>query len=159
MFRKDLYYRLNTINVTLPPLRTRREDIPILVDYLLKRASEQANRPVPTLAPEVLRFLFAYDYPGNVRELANELSRLVALTQPGGTTTKELLSEKFFPEKAAAYNWGGSLEERVCLFEKEEINRALESARFVKAQAARILGIPVSTLRYKMEKYCIADGE
>ncbi len=159
LFRKDLYYRLNTINLTLPPLRTRREDIPLLVDYLLKRATEQASRPLPTLAPEVLRFLFAYDYPGNVRELANELSRLVALTPAGGTVTKDLLSDKFFPDKTAAYNWGGSLEERVCLFEKEEIGRALESARFVKAQAARILGIPVSTLRYKMEKYSIADGE
>ncbi len=160
LFRKDLYYRLNTINVTLPPLRERREDIAILVDYLLKRSAGQARRPIPTLSPEVLRFLFAYDYPGNVRELANELSRLVALTPPGGVAAKELLSEKFFPPQAGlAFNWGGSLEERVCLFEKEEINRALESARFVKAQAARILGIPVSTLRYKMEKYGIADAE
>ena len=160
LFRKDLYYRLNTINVTLPPLRERREDIAILVDYLLKRASEQAHRPVPTLSPEVLRFLFAYDYPGNVRELANELSRLVALTPPGGTSTKEMLSEKFFPRQSGlSFNWGGSLEERVCLFEKEEITRALESARGVKAQAARILGVPVSTLRYKMEKYGIDDAE
>ncbi|MCI0406812.1 MAG: sigma 54-interacting transcriptional regulator [candidate division Zixibacteria bacterium] len=160
LFRKDLYYRLNTINVTLPPLRERREDIAILVDYLLKRSAEQARRPVPTLSPEVLRFLFAYDYPGNVRELANELSRLVALTPPGGVAAKEMLSEKFFPRQAGlAFNWGGSLEERVCLFEKEEIARALESARLVKAQAARILGIPVSTLRYKMEKYGIADAE
>ncbi|MGH8004807.1 MAG: sigma 54-interacting transcriptional regulator [Limisphaerales bacterium] len=160
LFRKDLYYRLNTINVTLPPLRERREDIAILVDYLLKRSAEQARRPAPTLSPEVLRFLFAYDYPGNVRELANELSRLVALTPPGGEATKEMLSEKFFPRQAGlSLNWGGSLEERVCLFEKEEIGRALESARFVKAQAARILGIPVSTLRYKMEKYGIADAE
>ncbi|HLG93326.1 MAG TPA: sigma 54-interacting transcriptional regulator, partial [candidate division Zixibacteria bacterium] len=62
LFRKDLYYRLNTINVTLPPLRERREDIAILVDYLLKRSAEQARRPAPTLSPEVLRFLFAYDY-------------------------------------------------------------------------------------------------
>lgn len=160
LFRKDLYYRLNTINVTLPPLRERREDIPILVDYLLKRAAEQAHRTAPALSPEVLRFLFAYGYPGNVRELANELSRLVALTPPGSAAGKELLSEKFFPNQAGpAFDWGGSLEERVCLFEKEEISRALESARFVKAQAARILGIPVSTLRYKMEKYGIADAE
>lgn len=160
LFRKDLYYRLNTINVTLPPLRERREDISILLDYLLKRAAEQARRPAPTLSPEVLRFLFAYDYPGNVRELANELSRLVALTPPGGVAAKEMLSEKFFPRQVGpSFNWDGSLEERVCLFEKEEIVRALESARFVKAQAARILGIPVSTLRYKMEKYGIADAE
>ncbi|MCI0331534.1 MAG: sigma 54-interacting transcriptional regulator [candidate division Zixibacteria bacterium] len=160
LFRKDLYYRLNTINVTLPPLRERREDISLLVDYLLKRAAEQAHRPVPTLSPEVLRFLFAYDYPGNVRELANELSRLVALAPPSGVATKEILSEKFFPRPTgSSLDWDGSLEERVCLFEKEEIVRALESARFVKAQAARILGVPVSTLRYKMEKYGIADTE
>lgn len=89
-FREDLYYRLNVIPIPLPPLRQRREDIPVLARHFLRRYAEQNKCPVPELAPGVLEALTAYDWPGNVRELENALERLVVLAD-GGPITPDLL--------------------------------------------------------------------
>jgi DNA-binding NtrC family response regulator len=89
-FREDLYYRLNVIPVLLPPLRERRDDIPLLAQYFLRRYSEQHKCVVPELTPGVLEGLKAHDWPGNVRELENTLERLIVMAD-GGPLTSELL--------------------------------------------------------------------
>ena len=93
-FRKDLYYRLNVFPVRLPPLRERVEDIPALAEYFLRMYRERARRAVPGITPEALRCLRAYPFPGNVRELENEIERAVALAEPGQPIGLAQLSER-----------------------------------------------------------------
>ncbi len=93
-FRKDLYYRLNVFPVRLPPLRERVEDIPALAEYFLRMYRERARRAVPGITPEALRCLRAYPFPGNVRELENEIERAVALAEPGQPIGLTQLSER-----------------------------------------------------------------
>jgi Nif-specific regulatory protein len=91
-FREDLYYRLNVIPIVLPPLRERREDIPLLARHFLRRYAEQHKCPVPELTAEVMEWLQGYDWPGNVRELENTLERLIVLSD-GGPVTAEVLRQ------------------------------------------------------------------
>jgi len=93
-FRKDLYYRLSVFPILLPPLRDRAEDIPTLAEYFLRVYRERARRAVPSISPEALRCLRAYPFPGNVRELENEIERAVALAEPGQPIGPEHLSDR-----------------------------------------------------------------
>jgi two-component system response regulator HupR/HoxA len=93
-FRKDLYYRLNVFPIRLPPLRERTEDIPALANHFLRVYRERARRAVPAIAPEAMRSLRAYPFPGNVRELENEIERAVALAEPGQSIGLAELSER-----------------------------------------------------------------
>jgi two-component system response regulator HupR/HoxA len=93
-FRKDLYYRLNVFPIRLPPLRERSEDVPILAEHFLRVYRERARRAVPSISAEAMRHLRAYPYPGNVRELENEIERAVALADPGRPIGPEHLSER-----------------------------------------------------------------
>jgi transcriptional regulator with PAS, ATPase and Fis domain len=93
-FRQDLYYRLNVFPVTLPPLRERSADIPALAEHFLRIHRERARRAIPSLAPEALRSLQAYPFPGNVRELENEIERAVALAEDGKPIGPEHLSAR-----------------------------------------------------------------
>jgi two-component system response regulator HupR/HoxA len=93
-FRKDLYYRLNVFPIRLPPLRERIEDIPTLAEHFLRVYRERARRAVPSISPEAMRCLQAYPFPGNVRELENEIERAVTLADPGRTVGLEHLSER-----------------------------------------------------------------
>jgi transcriptional regulator with PAS, ATPase and Fis domain len=93
-FRKDLYYRLNVFPIRLPPLRERVEDIPTLAEHFLRVYRERARRAVPSIAPEAMRCLRAYPFPGNVRELENEIERAVALADPGQPIGLDHLSER-----------------------------------------------------------------
>ena len=93
-FRKDLYYRLDVFPIRLPPLRERAEDIPALADYFLRVYRERARRAVPSISPEALRCLRAYPFPGNVRELENEIERAVALADDGRPIGPEHLSDR-----------------------------------------------------------------
>jgi transcriptional regulator with PAS, ATPase and Fis domain len=92
-FREDLYYRLNVVHITIPPLRTRREDIPVFLRYFLGAYAEQHRMAVPELAPEVLAHLVAYDWPGNVRQLKNVTERLIVRAHAGVATLADLPSE------------------------------------------------------------------
>src|SRR6185295_16178586 len=76
-FREDLYYRLNVIDITIPPLRSRREDIPVLLEHYLRRFSQQHGAPAPTIASDAMKWLTAYEWPGNVRQLRNVAERLI----------------------------------------------------------------------------------
>ncbi len=145
-FREDLYYRLAVVTIPIPPLRDRREDVPLLVSKLMERLSAEAGRPPREVPPAVMRALERYDWPGNVRELENEVRRLVALG--GEVLTEEDLSPAVRERRAAAPS-GGSLEE----VELAHIRRTLVASGGNLTEAARLLGIDYSTLYRKMKRH------
>jgi transcriptional regulator with GAF, ATPase, and Fis domain len=159
-FREDLYYRLKVLEVILPPLRERREDIPSLVEHFLKRAVGQ--EPPPSVDPRVLELLKAYDWPGNVRELENEVSRMVAFSDD--VIVPDILSESVRGGRGVyASSLGGegcgNLAELVARVETSEISRALRMAEGNKTRASQTLGISRFTLQRKLDKYEIEFEE
>ena len=150
-FREDLYYRLNVVSIELPPLRERREDIPLLVEHFLKRfAGEGQAREV---SKEALDRLVKHDYPGNVRELENLVHRAVVLSRGPLLTTADLpLNVRELRVEAAA-DEPATFTGRVEAFEKGLIREALERAEGVQTRAARLLGMSERHLRYKLQKY------
>ena len=146
-FREDLYYRIKVLEIELPPLCQRREDIPVLVDFFLER---YAARTVH-FAPEALDVLIKYPFPGNVRELEHVVQRTVALVR--GQIIRPLdLPEEIRHYRAATQ---GTLTERLEAVEKEMLISALERKDWVQTQAAEHLGISERVLRYKMKKYAL----
>ncbi|MFN0243637.1 MAG: sigma 54-interacting transcriptional regulator [Planctomycetota bacterium] len=156
-FREDLYYRVHVLAITLPPLRERREDVPLLADSLLARAARDAGRAVPHLPQEVIAALVSYDWPGNVRELENEMRRLVVLAQ--GDVRLEQLSTAVLERKArlgAPAPTGienGDIRAAVADLERRSIELALSRARGNKSRAAAELGISRFALQRKLDKY------
>lgn len=144
-FREDLYYRLKVMEIKIPPLRQRREDIPCLVDYFLEH---YAKRPL-SLAPAALDVLIKYPFPGNVRELEHVIQRTVTLAR-GPVIRSADLPEEIRHHQATTQ---GSLEERLEAVERELLLSALEKKDWVQTQAAELLGISERVLRYKMKKY------
>lgn len=166
-FRSDLFYRLNGMRFTLPPLRERKEDIPLLVEHFLKKYSlrgmnqlsqQNGHHPpfmVPTLDPKIMELLLNYYWPGNVRELENEVKRLLISSRGEDRISFALLSgslEKFSNGKSSQPT---SLLTRLAEYEKEQIEKALAKSNGVKAKAARLLNIDEALLRYKLKKYNI----
>ena len=160
-FREDLYYRLNVINVTLPPLRDRREDIPLLVDFFMTKVSERMKREKPTLDSRTLYYLYHYDWPGNVRQLENEVERMVALSSEA--VTPDYLSPALVTGSTGRAGRGGeptfqgTLKEQVAAatekVERKVIADSLAENKWNKSQTARKLGISRPTLDQKIEKY------
>ncbi|MBN2124814.1 MAG: sigma-54-dependent Fis family transcriptional regulator [Deltaproteobacteria bacterium] len=155
-FREDLYYRLNVVNLVIPPLRERREDIPLLAKQFLDRFSEGNRKRVRGFTPQAMDRLIKYEWPGNVRELMNAVERGVVLTR------SEYLDEEDLPlavlgeeEALPAAGTGGAPEESLPLEEVERstILRTLEAAGGNKSEAARRLGITRKTLHKKLKKY------
>lgn len=155
--RADLYFRLNVMTLTLPPLRERRDDIPLLAYFLLRKFAVMMDRPVKEISPEAMQRLSEYDYPGNVRELSNFIERGVALAE-GETLEVEHLPQHlgkltvrvFTPPLATA---PATLEAQ----EREHILRALQAARGNRSEAARMLGIDRVSLWRKLKKYGLYD--
>ncbi|MHB1021457.1 MAG: sigma-54-dependent transcriptional regulator [Acidobacteriaceae bacterium] len=154
-FREDLFYRLNVISLELPPLRNRREDVPLLAAHFLKRYTEENELPARTLAPEAMRVLMDYDWPGNVRELENIIERGVVLSA-GPVIGVDLL-----PGHLTGRNFSSSLLEHrpdSSLFDiMEEIERRiivdmLERANWNQTEAAERFKIPLSTLNQKIKR-------
>jgi DNA-binding NtrC family response regulator len=151
--RSDLYFRLNVVTLSLPSLRERRDDIPLLAYFLLRKFAVMMDRPLKEITPEAMQRLVEYDYPGNVRELSNFIERGVALAQ-GEQLDLEHLPQHlgkltvrvFAPTRAAA---PATLEAQ----EKEHILRALEMADGNRSEAARMLGIDRVSLWRKLKKY------
>jgi DNA-binding NtrC family response regulator len=151
--RSDLYFRLNVVTLSLSPLRERRDDIPLLAYFLLRKFAVMMDRPLKEITPEAMQRLVEYDYPGNVRELSNFIERGVALAQ-GEQLDLEHLPQHlgkltvrvFAPTRAAA---PATLEAQ----EKEHILRALEMADGNRSEAARMLGIDRVSLWRKLKKY------
>jgi DNA-binding NtrC family response regulator len=158
-FRQDLFYRLSPVTFVLPPLRDRVEDIPLLIGHFLARAcSETGHRVV--LSREAMRAMCAFNWPGNVRDLDNEIRKLVLLSAPDEEIGADRLSRKFFDrasELGPAQN--KPIPDHFCLYdhvaqiEARYIARALAESGGVKKHAALRLGIPESTLRLKMKQY------
>ncbi len=159
-FREDLYYRINVLTIQLPPLRARREDIPLLAGALLARAAREASRSAPKLPLEVLAALAAHDWPGNVRELENEMRRVLLMAED--SVRLEHLSPTVL-ERAGRPNATstapvapvvvGDLRSAVETFERTAIDEALRRAGGNKSRAAKELGISRFALQRKLEKY------
>jgi DNA-binding NtrC family response regulator len=160
-FRADLYYRLNVIPITIPPLRERKEDIPLLVDHFLERFTGGEKR----VSDAAMDILMSYDWPGNVRELENIIERAVIL-EDGDEVTAESLNVSIFPErlrKQARAISGGELGVTGVTLEELErryLLQTLEETGWKKKNAAEILGINPSTLYRKLQRYGMeGDGE
>jgi len=152
-FREDLYYRLSVIPIKIPPLRERKEDIPMLVEYFLKKLATRNNQTAKQIDVEGMKLLIDYDWPGNIRELENLMERLTVIT-PGNTIECDLIASHLYQKANHHLNYDNlSLERAVETFEKNLIVQALKKAEGVKSRAAKILEIPPSVLHYKLEKY------
>ena len=147
-FRQDLYYRLNVIELKMPPLRERPEDIPSLVEAMLKRIDPTA---VITLRDDAMNMLLSYTYPGNVRELENILERATALCSDAMITREDLQLSSDDIEKTDA-NGADSLDEQLSTLEKQIILDALSKTGNNRTAAARLLGITFRSLRYRLER-------
>lgn len=161
LFREDLYYRLNVIAIDLPPLKDRREDIPLLIDHFVKKYSKENQKPIADISREARALLLRYGYPGNVRELENIVERAVVLCRGEIITVQDLpfhLREGK-PELADMSRKGKGLPESLEEIERELIVKALQDHRWVQTKAAESLGISERVLRYKMKKYEIRSHE
>ncbi len=160
-FREDLYYRLNVIQLTLPPLRERSEDIPLLVQHFVRRYSEELGKRIDGMDAEAYEVLARYPFPGNVRELENLIERAVALSR-GPTIGCDLLPGTVVQvresrDTARIPSAGVDLEKLVADYERTLLHEALRSSGGVKKRAARLLGISFRSFRYRLEKLGIED--
>jgi DNA-binding NtrC family response regulator len=155
-FREDLYYRLNVVPIAMPPLRERREDIPLLVEEFLDRVAQRHGVEVSQLPPPVLRRLMRHGWPGNVRELANVVERLVLLAEDGTVSEEDLPPELGdssepadcpFRLPADGLDWSG--------LEAGLLRQALRRCEGNRAAAARLLGLSYKSFLYRLDKYRI----
>ena len=156
-FREDLYYRLNVIPITLPPLRERKEDIPLLAQHFIERLDAELQRKVEGLTAEAMEILMRHDWPGNIRELRNTLERAIVVASGHLIQAKDLglaLSVSSAPGADGGARMP-SLEE----VEREHVARVLKATGGNVSQAARVLGIDRVTLYAKMKKYDIHRPE
>jgi DNA-binding NtrC family response regulator len=163
-FREDLFYRLNVVRLRLPPLRERREEIPPLIDHYLRRFAEEQKKGRLTLDDETLEYLVLYPWPGNVRQLVNEMSRVVAYADPDGTVTPALLSPEIQASRRTVKVQPGDepeirvrldqpLNDAVEAIERMMVVRALDRARGNYENAARLLGISRKGLFLKRRRW------
>jgi len=152
-FRADLFYRLNVIPIHIPPLRERKDDIPLLVEHFLKIYSQGTGKPMKTVSPEAFDILMRYDWPGNIRELENALERAVIL-QEGRIIMSEDLPEKLrLRSKGKSDSVVSVANLTLDELEKEYLLKVLEETGWHKKRAASILGINASTLYRKLQRY------
>ncbi len=164
LFREDLYYRINVVPIILPPLRERKEDIPLLIDHFIKIFAEENEKDVKGVSKEATELLIHYEWPGNVRELENLIERVIALTH------NEFIQADELPLPVSNQSKTNGLKESVLSgrlsfsraeeeFEKEIILDALRRSNFIQSHAAEILGISRRILKYKMDKLGIQQEQ
>ncbi len=158
LFREDLYFRLNGVTLNIPPLRERREDIPVLIEHFIQQANQEHGTKVSGIVPEAHRALVGFDYPGNVRQLRNIIENMVVLAGEGKLAIDDLPAQvRSFPqapeEKISALA-GVSLSQA----EKELIRNTLKLVAGNRQQAAKILGIGERTLYRKIKEYGLKDS-
>jgi two-component system response regulator HydG len=160
-FREDLFYRLHIIPITLPPLRERRTDIPILVDHFIKKLAPRTRTKVGGLSGEAMTALEDYPFPGNVRELENIIEQALVFAESDTITVEDLphFVTNTAPGDSLMIPEGDRpLPEILEELERQLILRAFRSAAGVKTETARLLGIKTSALYYKLDKYGIDDS-
>jgi two-component system response regulator PilR (NtrC family) len=161
-FREDLYYRLNVIEIPLPPLRERKDDVALLVDHFIAKYARELGKDVKGISDEALARLVAYRFPGNVRELENVIERAAALTRGPVIQVESLprsVLEREEPEPGPRIpREGVDLERLMQDYERSLILEALRPAGGVKKKAAKLLGISFRSLRYRLEKLGIDEA-
>lgn len=157
-FREDLYYRLNRMPILIPPLRSRKQDIPRIVDRLLMKLNQEYGRNVESITDKALQLLRLYDWPGNVRELENVISRAMIFMN----INEKILTEKNIPlnmikaaetKNEVAIESGSPLQEQLDTVEQGILQRALEQHKGNKSKTAKALDVSLRTLYYKLEKF------
>jgi transcriptional regulator with PAS, ATPase and Fis domain len=155
-FREDLFYRLNVFAIKLPPLRDRVGDIPLLARHFAKKFSKKTNKSIKMISQEALACLASYPFPGNVRELENEMERAVAMADEGQTIDVNHLSERILSKSTAAqcgFKLQGSLKDMVETMEKTVLAQMLEAHHGNKSVVAKQLGLSRFGLIKKMKRY------
>lgn len=160
-FRKDLYFRLAAITINMPPLRDRPEDIPSLAEYLLKQATKELGKQAPGFTPETIECMKRYHWPGNVREMQNEIQRMLVMSPESSLLGSQFLSPRVVmaaPEEdedqlAMLSGFDGSLKERIESLEARILHETLIRLRWNKSKAAKELGLSRVGLRGKLERY------
>ena len=156
-FREDLYYRINVINLVVPPLRDRKEDIPILIDHFLSRGCKEKSLALKAFAKRAMEKIFDYPWPGNIRELENEIERVVVLSGDETRIAADLLSQRIrdFGEhsKVQGVRVAGKLKDALEELEKTMIKEGLRRTNWNKSRLAKELGISRAGLIMKVEKY------
>jgi DNA-binding NtrC family response regulator len=151
-FREDLFYRLSVVPIHLPPLRERKEDIPLLVAHFLQKYNKKAKKNISSVSPRALRALKEYDWPGNIRELENTIERAVVLSQCDGIELKDLIYHGISADSTALGLPGGRLKSLEDM-EKDYIKAVLRAQYGNKTRSADILGIDRKTLWAKIKKF------
>ena len=159
-FRGDLFFRLNVVNVKVPPLRERRSDIPFLVAHFVGKYSRKLDRKIKEVDPEAMRVLYSYNWPGNVRELENVIESALVMSRGSTVKKSDLPSElrthgQIFEDTETLISMDSGLMDTLDAIEAKMIRQALKQSGNVQAQAAKILGISRSNLQYKLKKYGI----
>ena len=162
-FRDDLYYRINVLSIDVPPLRERREDIPVLLDYFLKKHTRNTSRLVKGLTPETRRMMQDYAWPGNVRQLESAIERAILLCE-GDMITPEDLPTEVQQETKGTGPGAFKLPPEGISFEEVEKNlilQAMDQTDYNITKAAKLLGLTFRTLQYRLEKFGIKrdDGK
>ncbi len=156
-FREDLYYRINVINLVVPPLRERKEDIPILVDHFMARGCKEKGIAVKPLAKRAIEKIFDYTWPGNIRELENEVERLIVLSGDDPRISADLLSQRIREHgeqsKVQGVRVAGKLKDALEELEKTMIKEGLKRTNWNKSRLAKELGISRAGLIMKVDKY------
>jgi two-component system response regulator HydG len=157
-FREDLYFRIKGVTIQLPPLRERREDIPLLVYYFLTNAAERYHRPVPTVLPQTQQLLMGYSWPGNVRQLKNAIENMLVMST-GPELTPDTLPVEIRPSRSGAS--GAGMQNLVGISieqaERELIRNTLKMVDGNREQASKILGIGERTLYRKIKEYGLTE--
>ena len=157
VFLEELYYSLNVIELTVPPLRERKSDIPLLADLFMKEMCEKYNLEIPKLDPEVVDILMQYSWKGNIRELQNIIEHVVVMS--GGKTINTDMLPISIKESVKSYVRANlqvnDLAKSVGEFEKDIIENVMNKSSWNKSEAARMLNIPRTTLIYKIDLYGI----
>lgn len=156
-FRQDLYYRLNVITINVPPLRERKEDIPLLVEHFLAKSAKEKNIPTKILNKRTMEILYDYTWPGNIRELENEMERVTVLSGDEARVPPELLSPRIREiaekSKVQGSRLAGKLKDAIEDLEKDMIREGLRRTGWNKSKLAKELGISRAGLIMKVEKY------
>ncbi|HEY0077124.1 MAG TPA: sigma-54 dependent transcriptional regulator [Pyrinomonadaceae bacterium] len=158
-FRDDLYYRINVLSIDVPPLRERREDIPVLIQFFLKKHTRNTSRLIRGLTPEARKVMMEYAWPGNVRQIESAIERAILLAESDYITVEDLPLEVRQEMRPAAANEGGfKLPPEGVQFEDVERNlimQAMERTDYNITKAAKLLGLTFRTLQYRLEKFGI----